>query len=179
MFRIFRFLALCWAAALLAGCANHPPMATVDYVDLEKFMGDWYVIANIPIFAEKGAHNAVENYRLNEDGEIEVTFTFRADAFDGKAKEYNPKGFVKDKQSNALWDMQFLWPFKADYRIVYLDDEYTQVIIARRARDYVWLMARNPSIAEEDFKAHQQRIAELGYDTEKLERVPQRWPEKE
>ena len=28
---------------------------TVDYVDLERFMGDWYVIANIPTFIEKGA----------------------------------------------------------------------------------------------------------------------------
>lgn len=26
------------------------PMPAVDYVDLERFMGDWYVIANIPTF---------------------------------------------------------------------------------------------------------------------------------
>jgi apolipoprotein D and lipocalin family protein len=33
-------------------------------VDLERFMGDWYVIANIPTFIEKGAHNAVEGYQM-------------------------------------------------------------------------------------------------------------------
>ncbi|MDP6879185.1 MAG: lipocalin family protein, partial [Candidatus Marinimicrobia bacterium] len=36
-------------------------LETVDYVDLEKFMGDWYVIANIPTFIEKGAVNAIES----------------------------------------------------------------------------------------------------------------------
>ena len=42
-------------------------MQTVSYVDLDRFMGDWYVIANIPTFLEKGAHNAVERYDLNDD----------------------------------------------------------------------------------------------------------------
>ena len=51
---------------LLISCANHQPMQTVDYVDLERFMGDWYVIANIPTFIEEGAHNAVESYQLEK-----------------------------------------------------------------------------------------------------------------
>jgi len=40
------------------------PMDTVDYVDLPRFMGDWYVIANIPTVFEKGAHNPVESHKL-------------------------------------------------------------------------------------------------------------------
>ena len=74
--------ALIIAASLtLASCASSgPEMETVDYVDLERFMGDWYVIANIPTFLEKGAHNAVETYALNDDGTIATTFTFRDEA---------------------------------------------------------------------------------------------------
>ena len=35
----------------LSACSSqHPPMKTVDYVDLNRFMGDWYVIAAIPTF---------------------------------------------------------------------------------------------------------------------------------
>ena len=53
------------ATSLLAACAaKEAEMRTVDYVDLERFMGDWYVVANIPTFLEKGAHNAVENLRV-------------------------------------------------------------------------------------------------------------------
>ena len=62
-------------------------MPTVAKVDLPRFMGDWYVIANIPTFIETGAHNAVESYALAEDGSIETTFTFRDGAFDGKREE--------------------------------------------------------------------------------------------
>jgi apolipoprotein D and lipocalin family protein len=164
------------ALVVLSACASKmPEMKTVDYVDLDRFMGDWYVIANIPTFLEKGAHNAVENYQLNDDGTIATTFTYRADAFDGKPKEYHPKGFIKDTKSNALWGMRFIWPIKADYRIVYLDDAYSQTIVARQSRDYVWIMARTPSISEQDYEQLVSFVESIGYDVSKLQRVPQSW----
>ena len=165
-----------FAASLLAACAGgQPPLATVDHVDLERFMGDWYVIANIPTFVEKGAHNAIENYALNPDGSIATTFTFRKDGFDGEWKKYTPKGFVTDTETNAVWGMRFIWPIKADYRIVYLDDDYSQTIIARNKRDFVWVMARTPQISETDYARLAMMIADMGYDPDKLQRVPQRW----
>ena len=159
-----------------AGCAgNQAPLATVDYVDLDRFMGDWYVIANIPTFVEKGAHNALEQYALNEDGEIETTFTFRKDSFDGELKTHTPVGFVRDTETNAEWGMQFIWPIKADYRVVYLDDEYTQTIIGRNKRDYVWIMARTPQISDADYDRLISLVADMGYDLAEIEKVPQQW----
>ena len=173
----FRKQALAVLAALsLTACAGSgPEMETVEYVDLQRFMGDWYVIANIPTFLEKGAHNAVENYAMNEDGTIATTFTFRDGSFDGEEKEYNPKGFVRDDGSNALWGMRFIWPIKADYRIVYLDDDYSQTIIGRQKRDFVWIMAREPNISDSDYAMLLGVVESLGYDTSKVERVPQKW----
>ena len=152
-------------------------MKTVDSVDLERFMGDWYVIANIPTFLEKGAHNAVENYALNDDGTIATTFTFRDGAFDGEEKRYTPKGFIKDTESNALWGMRFIWPIKADYRIVYLSDDYQQTIVGRQKRDFVWVMARTPTISDEDYARLMDYVLSLGYDESKIEKVPQQWPD--
>jgi len=169
---------LCILAVVFgSGCSPNrlPPIHTVDHVDLERFMGDWYVIANIPTWVEKGAHNAVESYELMPDGRIKTTFTFRQDGFDGKEKKYEPTGFVEDTDSNAVWGMQFVWPFKGDYRIVYLNDDYSQTVIGRNKRDYVWVMARRPQIPEEDLQQIVQLLDEQGYDTTKLQRVPQRW----
>lgn len=176
MRRYRSFLLVISAAVLFAGCASKgPDMKTVDYVDIEKFMGRWYVIANIPTFLEKGAHNAVEAYSLNDDGTISTTFTFRDGGFDGKPKEYNPKGFIRDRDSNARWGMRFIWPIKSDYRIVYLDDDYSTTIIGRQARDFVWLMARTPEIPEAEYRNLVEFIGELGYDESQVQRVPQRW----
>ena len=167
----------CAAAALLfGGCQSPQPLATVPFVDLPRFMGPWYVIASIPTFIEKGAHNAIESYKLDADGSIATTFTFRAGAFDGEEKRYTPRGFVVDRQSNALWGMQFIWPIKAEYLIAHVDDRYGETIIARNSRDYVWIMARKPVLEEADYQRLVGRVAAMGYDTAKLARVPQRWP---
>ena len=161
---------------LLAGCgAQQPELKTVDYVDLDRFMGDWYVIANIPTFLEKGAHNAVETYEMNDDGSIATTFVFRDGSFDGERKVHTPVGFVRDTGTNAVWGMRFIWPIKADYRIVYLADDYSKTVIGRNKRDFVWVMARTPQISEESYREIVELIASMGYDTDKLERVPQSW----
>jgi apolipoprotein D and lipocalin family protein len=71
--------------------------------------------------------------------------------------------------------MRFVWPIKSDYRIVYVNDDYSQTIVGRNKRDFVWIMARTPSISEEDFAVLEQMIREQGYDTSELKRVPQQW----
>jgi apolipoprotein D and lipocalin family protein len=139
-------------------------------------MGDWYVIANIPTFIEKGAHNAIESYRLDADGTIATTFTFRQGAFDGPLKTHRPRGWVTDRDTNATWGMQFIWPIRAEYLIAYLDDAYSETIIARNARDYVWIMARKPAISDADYRQLLDRVGAMGYDTARVQRVPQRWP---
>ena len=171
----WRNMMLAACTSLLAGCASHhlPTIATVPQVDLKRFMGDWYVIACIPTAIETEAYNAVESYGLQKDGTIDTVFTFRKGGFDGPAKRYNPKGFVTEGSGNALWGMQFIWPIKAEYRIAYLDQDYTQTVIARNARDYVWIMARTPQIAEREYQQLVKFVADLGYDTGKLRKVPQ------
>ncbi len=162
-------------AALLTGCqtATLPPLDTVARVDLQRFMGDWYVIAHIPTWPERNAYNAVESYRLDTDGTVATTFTFREGGFDGPLRRMSPRGFVLDTASNAVWGMQFIWPVKADYRIAYLTEDYGVTVIARHKRDYVWVMARTPQIPEAQYQDIVARIAAWGYDVARLRRVPQ------
>ena len=160
------------------GCAtlaDIDEIRTESYVDLDRFMGDWYVIAAIPTAIEKNIYNATETYRLDDDGTIATTFSFRKGGFDGKQKTYSPRGFIRDPSSNAEWGMQFIWPVKADYRIVYVNDDYSQTIIGRNKRDYAWIMARTPTISAEDLFERVGLLREQGYDIDKLKLIPQQW----
>jgi apolipoprotein D and lipocalin family protein len=159
----------------LAACSSPPPIRIAPAVDLERFMGDWYVIANIPTWIERDAHNAVESYRLAQDGTVATTFSFRKGSFEGEVTTYHPTGHILDRESNAVWGMQFLWPIQADYRIVFVDESYSQTVIGRTARDYVWLMARTPEIPHSDYQRFLTLIAQEGYDVSKVRKVPQRW----
>lgn len=171
---IKRLFTMAFLANILTACATNsmPSIATVPQVDLPKFMGDWYVIAAIPTAIETEAYNAIESYKVEADGSIATTFTFNKGSYDGKLKTYQPRGFVIENTGNAVWGMQFVWPIKAEYRIAYLDPSYTQTVIARNARDYVWIMARSPKISNADYAKLTALVAKLGYDTKKLRKVP-------
>ncbi len=160
-------------ASLLVGCASkQPQIATVSQVDLKRFMGSWYVIAAIPTAIEKEVYNGVETYKLEDDGTVHTTFTFNKGSLNGPVKTYNPRGFVVEGTGNARWGMQFIWPIKAEFLIAHIDENYTETIIARNARDYVWIMARKPDISDESYAALIQKVIDMGYDIKKLRRVP-------
>lgn len=161
----------------LAGCQSQrlTPIALAGPVDIPRFMGDWYVIAHIPLPPEKHAWNGIERYDLNADGSITTTFTFRQGAADGAEKRYTPTAWITDHPSNAIWKMQFLWPFQADFRIIWLDGNYQTTIIGRQKRDYVWLMARSPQIDHNTYQSMLNFLQQQGYALEKLRRVPQQW----
>jgi len=69
---------------------------SVEQVDINQFMGKWYVIANIPTFLEKGAHNAVESYTLDSDATIATTFTLRDKSFDGPGQRISSPRFYQE-----------------------------------------------------------------------------------
>lgn len=172
------FLPTVLAAILASGCAHAPPtIPPVANVDLQRFMGDWYVIANIPSYPEREAYNAVETYELNADGRIMTTFRFRKGSFDAPVKVMHPVGRVIPGTGNAVWDMQVYWPIKAEYVIVGLNDDYSQTIIGRSKRDYAWVMARTPTISDADYDAALAKLKALGYSLDNLRKVPQQWPE--
>lgn len=157
----------------LTGCANMEELEPVDQVDLERFMGDWYVIAHIPTFIEDEAYNAVERYELVEPDKVKTTFTFNNKSFDGEFKEYHPTGFVRAGTGNAIWGMRFIWPIKADFRIAYLREDYSETIIARNKRDYVWIMAREPILPDSVYNRLVEHVQAMGYSLENLRKVPQ------
>ena len=51
---------------MLSACSSAPTIPVAERVDLERFMGDWYVIANIPTSPEnyKGIEAAARNAGL-------------------------------------------------------------------------------------------------------------------
>ncbi|MCE9592593.1 MAG: lipocalin family protein [Planctomycetes bacterium] len=175
-----RFPLALFAAALLAACSSMEPIPIVARVDIPSFMGDWYVLAAIPASQEREAYNAVESYRLRSgtDDVVETTYVFRQGAFDGELVTLEPTGYVDDEGGGARWGMKFAWwqgPFRLEYLVAWLDADYTRTIIARTKRDYVWIMARTPELPAAQYDELVRAVRDLGYDTTKLRRFPQRW----
>tara|TARA_Y100000591_G_scaffold323878_1_gene342381 strand:- start:5 stop:553 length:549 start_codon:yes stop_codon:yes gene_type:complete len=147
----------------------------VDNVQIERFMGQWYVISHIPTFIERKSYNAVETYSMNEDGQIDVTFTYRKGSFDGPKRKLMPKAFLKKGGKASEWDIQLLWPFWSDYQIIDLDVDYQWTIIGVPSKRYAWIMARKPFMDRDLHRKLVIKLKDSGYNIRKLRIVPHKW----
>lgn len=127
----------------------------------------------MPPDATRNAYNSIECYRQVAPGVIKTRFTYRAGGFDGERKTIRPTAFVVEGSDNAVWGMQFIWPIKLQYVISYVSSDYETTIVAREDRDLAWIMARTPIIDAATYQWLVERVSALGYDTERLRRVPQ------
>jgi apolipoprotein D and lipocalin family protein len=178
LIKIIPLLACAVLVVSTSACASTlAPIKAVPHVDLRRFMGDWYVIATIPTRFEKNAYNALETYKLDPDGKVVTSFHYREGSFDRPVKTIHSTGFVKPDTGNAVWGVQVIWPLKAQYIVAYLKDDYSQVIVARDARDYTWIMARTPTISPADYAALLEKVKAMGYPMDKIRKVPHDWPD--
>lgn len=163
--------------SLMNGCAlNDAPLPTAENVNIDLFMGRWYVHGYTPIIVDKNAHNAIEHYRLDAHKKIQTTYQYRDGGFDGEIKTHTPVGWVNEEVgSNAEWHMQFVWPFAADYIILYVDAEYSETIVAHPSRKYAWIMLRRDSVSDADYDRLLRKLKTSGYDTDIMQKLSHDW----
>ena len=170
LFTGFLFLIL-----IASGCTSmKEPLRPVPHVDLPRYMGDWYVIANIPYFAEKNCVDSIESYALRADGDIDNWFSCRDKSFDAPMKrKANALAVVEDKTSNAVWHVKFFKVISVKYVILDLDPNYQWVAVGHPSRNYGWVMSRSKTMDEGTYQAVLASLASQGYDVSRFKKVPQ------
>ena len=158
----------------LVGCTNtQPPIRTVSHVDLDRYLGRWNVIANIPYSLEKGKVASYDTYSMLPDGRMGNVFTFRKGSFDAPEKSWHGVAWVVDKASNAEWKVRFIWPLSTTYLVLELDPDYRWAVVGTPKRKLLWVLARDRQLNDSTYAGILQRIADQGYDTNRLAKVPQ------
>jgi len=162
---------------LLAACAgsgvrNQPPLKAAPSVDLPRFMGTWYVIANVPYFFENDKVATRDEYRLRPDGRIDNDFVFKK-RFGEEDRRWRGVSTVLPDSGGARWKVQFVWPFSTELVVVHVDDDYQGAALATPNRKLAWVFSREPTMDAARFDALVAKLAERGVDTSKLQPVPQ------
>ena len=166
------------AALFLLSCVSSGEPAslrTAAFVDMERFMGDWYVVALIPTPFEKNIANGVENYRMNDKGEILVTYTYRKGSPEGKEKTMRQKGWIINSETNAEWKVRPLWPLKLPYYVLEVGSDYGYTVIGTDSKDYLWIMSRKPAMDGKELEEIIARMVERGYDRDSMQFMVQDW----
>ncbi|WP_414664973.1 lipocalin family protein [Horticoccus sp. 23ND18S-11] len=175
---MIRHLVALACLALFSGCTTMklPPLRTVPQVDLDRYLGDWNVIAHIPYFLEKGKVATLDRYARRPDGRFDNIFVFRRGSFDAPEEQWKGVAWVHDKTTNAEWRVQFIWPVRLAYLIIDLDPDYRWAVVGHPSRNYIWILARDRQLPDELYRSILQRAAAQGYAIDRIAKVPQPAP---
>lgn len=159
---------------LLAGCATDPqPLTLAKDVSLDRYAGRWYVIANIPYFAEKGNVASYFDVSFQPDGHLKDVYHALPGKFDAKPTEFAMGGYVVPGTNNARWRETPFWPLYLSYLILYVDPDYQYALVGYPGRGYGWIFSREPEIDDATYQSLLGGMKQQGYDTGLFRRVPQ------
>lgn len=142
-------------------------------VDLERYFGRWYIIANIPYFAERGNVGAYVEYYRRPDGDIADVYYAREGDMSAPLTRREGRAYVVEGHGNALWRVTFFWPIFVSYPILYVDDAYETALIGYPDRSLGWVFSRKPIMEEATYQALLGRFAAQGYDISQFRKVQQ------
>jgi apolipoprotein D and lipocalin family protein len=170
--------ALAGAAAPALGAAQ-PPVVPIAALDVPRYMGTWYEIAKYPNrFQKQCASSTTASYRLQPDKTVEVVNRCRradgrVDQAVGTARQVGGPDAPTLKVRFAPAWLSLLPMVWGDYWVIDLDPDYRLAAVSDPGREYLWILARTPTVPEASYRALLERLASRGFDLDKLQRTPQ------
>lgn len=122
--------------------------APVIYVNPNEFSGLWYEIARTYNSYEEDCVAPTVEYKQISKDKLEVYNRCFKEKLGANLKEY--KGVVEPLGSNgnmSLMEKTYYWIFSQEYRIIYLDNYETAVVVDDEM-EYVWVMNRKPTMTK-------------------------------
>jgi apolipoprotein D and lipocalin family protein len=157
--------------ALLFLMANgaYAQVKTVDFVDTNRFMGTWYVIAGRFTPFEKDVYNAIEKYVWNPKKKvIEIDFSYNQGSLKGPFKRIPQTAWITNHLTNATWKVSPFWPLRFTYLVIALAPNYEWTAIGVPDEGYLWIMARSPYFSEEKMQMVLDELDRIQYSTHDL-----------
>lgn len=150
-------------------------LPVVDRVDLMRYAGRWFEIASIPNTFQRDCVGTEVVYTLQPDGTLRFENGCRRGSLEEELQISTAKATVECEKTNAKLRVRFFWPLSVDYYIVDLDREsYQWAVVGHPSRDYLWVIARKPTMDETLYTTLLERASALGFDVTELRRTPQR-----
>jgi apolipoprotein D and lipocalin family protein len=150
-----------------------PPLTLAPQVDLDRYMGRWYVIGHIPYWAERNAVASYDYYEKRPDGKLANVFNYHDKRVDAPLEQVPGHAYVVPDTDNAKWRVSFIWPIYISYMILYVDPTYHDAVIGYPDKSLGWVLSRDPSMDDATYRSLLTRFAAQGYDISQFRRVAQ------
>lgn len=154
-------------ALFLTGCGPVRELPTVDEVSLDRYAGLWYEVARLPFFFERDCKCVTAEYGLTDKDYITVKNSC-VKITSGKLKVAEGRAWPVAGSGNSRLKVSFFRPFKGDYYIIELAEDYSHALVGSPDRGTLWILARNRELPANVIEQLTARARELGFPASEL-----------
>lgn len=160
-----------------ASISAQSPVTTVETVDLDRYVGDWFEAARFPNrFQDECIGNVRASYARRADGRIDVVNRCRTESGEttearGIARVVDPVGSARLKVRFAPAFLSFLPFVWGDYWILGLADDYSWAVVGSPDRQYLWILSRARDLAPDVFAEAASVATRNGFQIDRLVRT--------
>ena len=141
-------------------------------LDLKRYLGNWYEIGRLPLRSERGLRNITAVYNLKKNGDIEVV---NSGYKDGKKKSIRVSAWVADENCSGSLRVSFFWPFKSEYNVIKVDNEYRYAVVMGDTKDNLWILSRTPKMESRAYGEIIDFLYDKKFDIGKIINPIQKW----
>ncbi len=158
---------LAFAVSLPAEAEEMDKVESVEYIDVNKYMGKWYEYARIPNrFQNKCEGNVTADYTLLPDGNVQVIN--KCLEKNGKTEKAEGLAKIVDNNTNSKLKVSFfsifgIHLFWGHYWVLYLDNDYSVVVVGEPSKKYGWILSRELSPESDKLEKAYEAIDKNGY----------------
>lgn len=165
---MYRCIVLVCLICMIGACSGVPEgIQPVQRFDLNRYTGTWYEIARLDHSFERGLSRVTATYSVREDGNVRV-LNRGFDAREGEWKEAEGVArFVGDANVGHL-EVSFFGPFYSSYVVFEMPSAYQVAYVAGYKQDYLWLLARTPTITDSEKQRFLTRVDHLGFNADAI-----------
>jgi apolipoprotein D and lipocalin family protein len=167
----------------VTSAASATELTAVPGLDLSRYMGTWYQVALYPNrFQRQCVSDTTATYRLLPSGEVEVRNRCKTRQGDmdealGLAQTLGAveSGRLTPARLRVSFVPQWLrWSGVGwgAYWVIQLAPDYRYAVISEPSREYLWILARTPSLAADDDARIRDTLKQQGFDLARLQAHP-------
>lgn len=162
---------------LVAACGGpeeiRSDLTTVNELDLKRYEGRWYDVADFPQRFQMDCVCTRANYSINPLGEVTVFNSCRTGSPEGRQQSIVGRARLPDPDQPGRLKVSFFPPFESDYWVIERGADYEYAVVSDPEKSTLWVLSRTPTMEPAVMAGIRQRLEQQGFDLSRLTEVSQ------
>ncbi len=177
------FRAALFFGLLLSGCASQSDLPRPLNFEAQRYLGQWYEVARLPVFYQPDDTLAVATYTATERADVIAVHNRSFSKTGELLSEIRGTARLSKSPPPGRLTVSFpgisslvAWFSGPNYHVLWVNKTYTRAVVGTPSRRFLWILSRDVPLAPGELNHLIEIAANAGFNTSKILIAPWKSP---